>query len=147
MKAAEKYLAGEIMKSVDASSVKKTNTIYANAQLYLIAHCATEFLKEQSSAGETSATAAIKALDEAREAKNKRVLLPFSRSEFLEWRYLFPAYSKGDQVYLPVNDILYDCIVSCCYRALSAIKKKKSTITIDELIANIKRSYNSKKEK
>lgn len=144
--AGEKELAARIRKTCDPIQVRKVNAIYANAHLRLIHHCATYYLKEQANAGETSAWNAIKELEEAREIKNKRVLLPYNRTDFPAGNYLFSGNAVGDQVYMPVSDILYDCILSCCYRAIGSIKRKKTTITVDELIANIKRSYNTKKE-
>ena len=69
------------------------------------------------------------------------------KEEYIDANYVFPANIIGNQVYMPVSDVLYECIIKRCYRALNSIKhKKKSAVTVEELISNIKRSYFSNNE-
>ena len=146
VKAAEKELLVTVRKRSELSARSKQiiqqNQDFARAQSYLIMLGACAFLEEQSATGNTGASSAIKDMETARSTKGKRFLLPWKSEEYIDINYVFPANIVGHQVFMPVGDVLYDCILKRCYRALNAIKyKKKSAVTVDELISNIRRSY------
>ena len=115
------------------------NNDFAEAQSWLVSYIATELLKKQAASGNTGANNAIKALEEERGQKGKRVPMPWKANEYIEGKYLFPANYMGNQVFMPVGELLYDCAVKRCYRAMSSIHKKKSAIMVDELLQNIRR--------
>lgn len=133
---------GALSGTVDRVQVLANNQTFAKAQHFLVTYAATQFLQQQADSGNTGAWNAVKELDQARSTKGKRLVLPWKPSEYMDWKYLFPATKMGNQVIMPVGDLLYDCVVQRCFRAINAIKhKKKSQITVDELISNIKRNY------
>ena len=149
--AAERELSASIRSRSDIyahiQQIIKQNLDFARAQSRLVVLGACAFLKQQADTGNTGAASAIKDMESARDTKGKRFLLPWKREDYIDLNYVFPAYSVGDQVYMPVNDVLYECILKRCYRALNSIKhKKKSAITVEELINNINRSYSSNNE-
>ncbi len=122
------------------ASVLDWNNNYAEAQNFLVSYIATQLLKTQKDAGNTGANNAIKALDQARGQKGKYVVMPWKTNEYIEGKYIFPANYVGSQVRMPIGDLLYDCAVKRCYRAMDSIHKKKSTITVDELLTNIRKT-------
>ena len=144
--AAEKELLYSLRERSDLHSHIKQiidqNISFARAQSYLVMLGACAFLEQQAATGNTGAASAIKDMDAARDTKGKRFLLPWKKEEYIDANYVFPANIIGNQVYMPVNDVLYECIMKRCQRALNSIKyKKKSAVTVEELISNIKRSY------
>lgn len=120
-------------------SVLELNSNYAEAQNFLVSYVATELLKEQVASGNTGANNAIKALEEARGQKGKRVQMPWKANEYMDWKFLFPANVVGNQVYMPLGELLYDCAVKRCWRAMGSIHKKKLSITVEELLTNIRK--------
>lgn len=149
--AAEKELHNSIRERSDLySHIKQIidqNISFAKAQSYLVMLGACAFLEQQAATGNTGAVSAIKDMDAARDTKGKRFPLPWKKEEYIDANYVFPANIIGNQVYMPVSDVLYECIMKRCNRALNSIKhKKKSAVTVEELISNIKRSYFSNNE-
>lgn len=148
---AENSMFASIHESSDLYShikdIINQNASFAKAQSYLVMLGACAFLEQQAATGNTGAASAIKDMESARGTKGKRFLLPWKKGDFIDINYVFPANYVGDQVYMPVNDVLYECIMKRCYRAINSIKhKKKSAVTVEELISNIKRSYYSNVE-
>ena len=126
-------------------NIQKTiaiNRVYEQAQSYIVAMGACTLLEQISITGESSASNAIKIMESNHDNKSRNIILPVDKDESLSLHFIFPAYTMGNQTFMPVNDILYECIIMRCHRALNSIKnKKKANVTIEELINNIKRNY------
>ena len=127
----------------DMKKIVDTNKDIAHSERYLISLAAEQMLTEQQMMGNTSAVSAVKSIQEGDLlSTNHLIVLPWNSGTFMDWKYVFPTEIHGGKVYLPACDILISCITERCNREINAMSKgkKKSAITVDELITRLKRS-------
>lgn len=115
----------------------KNNREFADAHDRLIRTAAIELLKQQADKGNSKFTDAVKALENDSKAIHS-VPLP---KTFIgkDTELLFPIINPSFSPQVNVSGLLLTCVVEAIQRSASGIKKKRSEITVAEVIRRLER--------